>query len=177
VTSKHWFSVGSRCVCVCVCFQIYDIAKATIIHLAFKKIMKRKFLNNFINFWLPWTMYRNLANFLNWFWEVFFKTSLRFWHKNSIFFNSVKHLPIVVNAVGTRVLLQLFSLQSGLCPNFFHLGISRHVLGILEVLGGHVTCYKTLGTCYPACYLSFGTHNMQGYGCKTWQGEKKTGQM
>ncbi len=90
----------------------------------------------------------------------------------------MKHLPIVVNAVGTRVLVQLFSLESGLCPIFFHLGISRHVLGMFRGARGHVTCYKTLGTCYPACYVSFGTHNMgEVMGAKHDKVKKKTGQM
>ncbi len=129
------------CVCACFCFQIYDIAKVAIIDkpiwqkISFKIIMKIKFLNNLINFWLPIEIWeKNLIDF----WKFFFKKSLKFWHKNSIFFNSLKHLPIVVNAVGTRVLVQLFSLESGLCPIFFHLGISRHVLGIFRGARGHV---------------------------------------
>ncbi len=38
------------------------------------------------------------------------------------------HMPIVVTAVSTIVLLGLFS-PSSLCPIFFHLDIYRHVLG------------------------------------------------
>ncbi len=42
---------------------------------------------------------------------------------------------------------------------------------------GYVTCYKTLGKCYLACYMPCGTRNtsrnMRGHVCETWQGEKK----
>ncbi len=52
-----------------------------------------------------------------------------------------------------------------------------HGLGnVTGVVRRYVTCYKTLGTCYLACSMalrySLGTHNMGGYECKTWQGEK-----
>ncbi len=65
---------------------------------------------------------------------------------------------------------------------FSHLGICRHVLGpcytcfehVIDVRG-YVTCYKTLGTCYLACYMPCGTSNTRGHGFKTWQGEKKMG--
>jgi hypothetical protein len=111
------------------------------------------------------------------FWKFFSKNHWKFNTKIQIFSTVWNICPCLLMQLVQEYLLQLFSLQSGLCPIFFHLGISRHVLGMLEVRGGHVTCYKTLGTCYPACYMSFGTHNMGGYGCKTWQGGKKTGQM
>jgi hypothetical protein len=39
-----------------------------------------------------------------------------------------------------------------------------HVLGMLGMLRGNVTCYKALGTCYP-CYVPLCTNNMGGYGC------------
>jgi len=44
--------------------------------------------------------------------------------------------------------------------------------GHVPKVRGHVTCYKTLGTCYLACYVPLGTHNMGVYGCKTGHGEK-----
>jgi hypothetical protein len=70
-------------------------------------------------------------------------------------------------------------------PHYFHLGISRHVLGtyytcighILRVLGRYVIFYMTLGTCYLECCVLLGACNMRGYGCKTCQSERKTRQM
>jgi hypothetical protein len=61
---------------VCFCFQIYDIAKVAIIdkpiwpNFSFKKIMKRKFLNNLINFWLSIEIWQI---FLIDFWKFFFE--------------------------------------------------------------------------------------------------------
>jgi hypothetical protein len=66
------------------------------------------------------------------------------------------------------------------CPISFHIAISKHVSNPCNTCFGHVmndkvyvTCYKTLGTCYLACYVPLDTSNMGGYGCKTWQGEKE----
>ncbi len=49
---------------------------------------------------------------------------------------------------------------------FSHLDICRHFLDpcytcFEHVIGvrGYVTCYKTLGTCYLACYMPSGTSN------------------
>jgi hypothetical protein len=91
------------------------------------------------------------------------------------------HMSIVVNAVSTRVLLQFFFPESALCPIFFTLTFLDmiwvhviHVLGMLGVLGGYITCFKTLGTCYLTLLCG---PNTGGYGCKTWQAEKKQGKI
>jgi len=93
----------------------------------------------------------------------------------------ILHTAIVVNAVWTRVLLQLFFPQCALCPIFlpfldmFQVHVI-HGLGMLQVLGGmrhatrplaHATCHVT----WPFGTMS--TQNMGGYECKTWQFEKK----
>ncbi len=46
-----------------------------------------------------------------------------------------------------------------------------NVLGKSQVPTWCLTCYKTLGACYLACYVPIDTHNMGGYGCK-WHGER-----
>jgi hypothetical protein len=43
----------------------------------------------------------------------------------------ILHVPVVVNVISSKVMLQFFSPQFALCPIFFHLDISRHVLDIL----------------------------------------------
>jgi len=35
---------------------------------------------------------------------------------------------------------------------------------MLGVVKEYATCYKTIGTCYLACYMPFG--NIGSYGCK-----------
>jgi hypothetical protein len=93
------------------------------------------------------------------------------------------HMPGVANAGSTRVLLlQLFPPRSALCPLlFFTLAFLdmfkihfMHVLGMRQVLGGYVTCYKTLD--YLACYVPLDTCNMMGGAKHDKVKEKKTGQ-
>jgi hypothetical protein len=79
------------------------------------------------------------------------------------------HMPIVVNAEQYKsAVLQFFF---AVCPIFFHLGISRHVLGPCHTCFGHVMGAK--GLCnmlqdplahgYLACYVPLGSRNMGAY--------------
>jgi hypothetical protein len=74
----------------------------------------------------------------------------------------ILYLPIVVNEINTRKLIQIFLLILPLAF-LFHLGIPKHILvpcytyfGHVKVPKGYVkwylACYVTLGTCYLACY-------------------------
>jgi hypothetical protein len=86
----------------------------------------------------------------------------------------MSHMPIVMNALSTRVMLQFFPPVCPL-PHFLvtlvFLGLFWvhviHVLGMFQALGGNISCYKTLGKGYQACYLALGTHNMGSDGRKT----------
>jgi len=61
-------------------------------------------------------------------------------------------MPTLVNALSTRIQLQFFFPQSGLCSIFFHLGISGHVLGIVTGATGYVAYYETLCPLVPVTW-------------------------
>jgi len=75
------------------------------------------------------------------------KKSRKFWN----FFS-----PNVCSINFSRI-MEIFLLDVRWPPNALHNGC--------KVIMGYVTCYL-------ACYVPFGTRNMGGYGCKTWQGEQ-----